>query len=308
MVIRATKKMRKYNLEEKLVNGERNERRAHCYLEGCGCRIEKGNGYKIFIPSRGVRVVCNYHNTIGGLLDYHGNARRAQEQELRVLGSFKHTELASITMGVEFEVYIRGMSDARVNTLRNLICRSFECYAERDCTVSMEMPTLPVRGLGKFSKVLQSLEEHNMLEALNNENCGAHCHGGVDNIQLIRRFYHSLFLELSNYLESLSIKKRVEFFGRDFNQWARAINRDTYPQEHTNFINTQHSHSLEFRLPRVTGYKQYLEVMKTWRECILEINLWCSSFEESWSVEDKRKSAKECGEKIVNIFKEHIGE
>ncbi len=92
--------------------------------------------------------------------------------------------------------------------------------------------------------------------------CGTHFHCGHDTMinsrtmAFIRRFYHSLFLPLCLEMEN-NHSKTAELFGRDFGYWASEITANTNPETHTNFINTQHENTLEFRLAYFKNAEQY---------------------------------------------------
>ena len=56
--------MKAYNINEKVVEGERNVRRGRCILcetHGVTNYLDKGEGYMVWIPSRGKRIVCGEH-------------------------------------------------------------------------------------------------------------------------------------------------------------------------------------------------------------------------------------------------------
>lgn len=284
-----------------VAENERNIRAGHCYC--CGDHVSAGNGYRVGIAGVGIRVVCPEHYADNGLIVYHGNARQ-RNNALEIKGTVKKTALASTTIGIELELYDNGRdgNDADLSAIRATFARCFGGVFESDCTVTAEHPTDPARGLGAYSKVLQRIEKQGDIHYFSNERCGAHVHVYCNDVVYVRRYYHSLFLPLQNYLDSLGHEKRVEYFGRDFGEWCGRIYDGCNAQNHSNFVNTQHANTLEFRLPRITGHKQYMQVLKFWRKCGLFINEF--DFDKNNADNDARLArARECGAGLVEIAK-----
>lgn len=158
-----------------------------------------------------------------------------------------------------------------------------------DCTCDIEYKSpiwhnlkSPVR----VTKTVQRLIESGDLEI--NASCGTHFHCGLPNngfsadmpCGVSRRaatinMYHSLFLPLSRWLETHPAET-VALFGRNFGDWARPIYPHIDTQEHTNFINLQHSYSIEFRLCFFKSAAQYALCMKTCDKIwdALEAHFW----------------------------------
>ena len=157
--------MKAYNINEKVMEGEHNVRRGRCILceaHGVTNYLDKGEGYMVWIPSRGKRIVCNEHYINRGSISYHSNALRGVSK----IGTCKVTTLASTPLGIEVETSLYNASDSEYTALRALIESCTFCRMESDCTVSGEMPTQPMEGLNRISKILQSLEMHNQLSIL----------------------------------------------------------------------------------------------------------------------------------------------
>ena len=69
---------------------------------------------------------------------------------------------------------------------------------------------------------------------------------------------------------------------------------------HSNFVNCQHDNTLEFRLPRITSARQYIESVKFWRKCVWYINTYfCEVWNESTSREEKKALAQKIGAQLV---------
>jgi len=137
-----------------------------------------------------------------------------------------------------------------------------------DCTVDVEYKSPIFKGLNAISKqsvTIERLMQAGELEI--NDDCGTHTHVGhrtmINAVTMgyIRRFYHSLFVALSDEMQANPEKVR-KLFGRDFGHWARPINNNVSPTEHTNFINTQHDNTLEFRIVKFENAKQYMAAVK----------------------------------------------
>lgn len=275
-----------------------NVRECNCF--NCNRRIAKGEGHALVIPSLGQRYLCDEDYA---LADYHQNARNRRATGVTILGSEKKTSLAQTTISVEFE-YVGSNQSAKVLALRGVLNHYGLCITEHDCSVTGENPISPSQGLASLSKILQSIEAHGQLSLLNNEDCGAHVHCGCNKVEYLRRYYHSVFIPLCEYIDSLGRDKRVEFFGSDWRDYAHKISNYSSATEHSNFVNTQHDKTLEFRLPRVTSYLQYMNVLKMWREIVCYINNY--DFNENNENNNIRIArAKKAGEHIVKIARKY---
>ena len=88
----------------------------------------------------------------------------------------------------------------------------------------------------------------------------------------IRRFYNSIFVPLSDAITETP-EQAAQLFGRGFNRWARPIDMNTHAEIHENFINTQHTYSLEFRIVKYQNADQMMKVarlVKAIGNCIIE--------------------------------------
>lgn len=274
---------------------------------GCGkMHIESGEGFRIYVNGLGKRVFCekcaNIYETLGG---YHSNARN--NRGANPIGTKKKGALQSTTIGCEFEVYEGDMRREDFSKLCHILRRLFVTQGEQDCTVSAEYPTEAMQGLATVSAVLRSIEEHGLLDGLNNEHCGAHIHVSCNKVEYIRRYYHSIFLPLASCIRGLSTEKRIEYFGSDFRFYAHDINSNTTPIDHANIFNTQHIKTLEFRLPRVRTAKQYITVCKFWREIGYTINIF-DLHEDAGDNATRLRYAKVLGEKLADIFHKYYEE
>ena len=106
--------------------------------------------------------------------------------------------------------------------------------------------------------------------------CGTHLHVGhsehINPVTMgyIRRFYHSLFIPLSNAIAA-DPAKAARFWGRKFTYYASAIDTSSDPEEHRNFINLQHDYTIEFRLCKFQSGAQYQNCVRFAKDVITTI-------------------------------------
>ena len=81
----------------------------------------------------------------------------------------------------------------------------------------------------------------------------------------IRRFYHSLFVPLCEEMKNAPVKTD-NIFGRYFVYYADMIDNTSNSMEHRNFINVQHSNTLEFRIVQYHNATQYDKALKLCRK------------------------------------------
>lgn len=297
--------MKNYSIGEMVESGERNKNKAHCLF--CERELLAGEGYRVFIPSRGKRVVCSEHYNTNGLLMYHGN-KVEREGTNNIIGSDKKLPLTKTTVGIEIETVTNDFNcDANSNeytSLRMMLQSAFLVKAEADGSVDAEFPTEKMMGLATISKVLQSMDKHGLIKYVNHADCGAHVHVYCNDIPYIRRYYHSIFLPLYHYIDSMETNRRIEYFGSDWRYYACRIGANTSPVDHCNFINAQHDKTLEFRLPRITGHKQYMNVIKFWRLVGYTINSY--NLHKDGNRTERKASADALASELVEIARKYF--
>ena len=269
----------------------RNIRECGCCQEGCNNRGGRGTMRAVLAVGKGhgFRYLCSDHYGLNGLKGYHNNV------DVTYIGTKKNTDLASTPVGVEFEVVLKNEKDTPLlNIFRTTLANYASARQEEDCTVCAEFPTGAFMGINSLSKLLDSFERYGVLEALtNNSRCGAHIHAGTVCVEYVKRNYEALFKPLADHISNMSGNDKIKYFGSDFRSWA------TYPdwsepESHSNMFNTQHQHTLEFRLPRCTSAKQYLQCCKAWRAVVCEINLSLQT-----------ESAEKIGKRLPEVFKKY---
>lgn len=271
----------------------RNIRECGCCQDGCLNRGSRGTMHAVLAVGKGhgFRYLCPEHYGLNGLKGYHSNA-----VDVTYIGSKKISDLASTPVGVEFEVILKDVKKDTplLNIFRTSLANYAYCRQEEDCTVSAEFPTGAFIGINSLSKLLDSFEKYGVLEALtDNKSCGAHIHAGCACVEYVRENYKALFEPLADNISNMSANDKIKYFGSYFRIWATYPNWYN-PQNHTNIINTQHQHTLEFRLPRCINAKQFIQCVKAWRAVVCEIN---TNYTE--------ETAEKIGKRLPEVFEKY---
>lgn len=273
---------------------ERNVNKGHCMV--CGCVVAKGEGFRRMVRGRGFRVFCERHAI--GLEGYHNSSIYRADS----IGTNKKMPLTRQPLGVEIEIDTYRDDDIYLR-FRGTLERVGYCF-ESDCTVrGGEAPSPKMQGLAHISKVLQNNED--VFYAFT-ENTGAHIHTACSKVEYLRRYYHSIFVPFSEYLKRHSEAWLIENFGSDFRSYAQPIDRYTDPTDHSNVVNLQHAHTIEFRLPRIRERHQFMNDLKFWREVGFLIETF--DFKENSDKETRKAVAKVCGNEIIKIAIKYFGE
>lgn len=270
----------------------RNIRECGCCQDGCQNRGSRGTMHAVLAVGKGhgFRYLCNEHYGLSGLKEYHSSA------DVTYIGSKKNSDLASTPVGVEFEVALKDLKKdiPLLNIFRTTLVNYAGARQEEDGTVSAEFPTGAFIGINSLSKLLDSFERYSVLEALtSNKKCGAHIHAGCVCVEYVRENYITIFKPLADHIYNMQSADKIKYFGSGFRDWAIYPKWED-PENHTNIINTQHSHTLEFRLPRCVSAKQYLQCCKAWRAVVCEINL-CYTTEP----------AEKIGKRLPEVFEKY---
>ncbi len=147
---------------------------------------------------------------------------------------------------------------------------------------------------------------------------GTHTHVGHHDLMndktmsYIRRFYHSLFLPLCNAMKEDGEKvKRI--FGRDFVDYANSITSRTDATTHSNFINVQHSNTLEWRICVYRNAEQYAHCVDVVADMSSKVfNTFCAKVLEMGLIEGQiltaeqkaelKKAADKTAKQIVKVW------
>lgn len=244
------------------------------------------------------------------LCDYHKNSLESYytENSLRI-GEMKAN---GYTYSVELET-----SFVDFQARLELCVAGF--LPTHDSTVFAEFKSPIYNGANGLKAFLPSIQD--MIDNRDmriGDDCGTHFHVGhalyISPVYMnyIRRFYHSLFVPLSNALVE-NERKATDIFGRDFTYWATAIDGQSGAEDHRNFINTQHDNTLEFRRCFFKNAKQYSNCADFCREITSKvINTFCKEVEKQQLVyrqklttEQKKalkKAADKAARQMVKVF------
>ena len=147
---------------------------------------------------------------------------------------------------------------------------------------------------------------------------GTHTHVGHVSLlnsltmSYIRRFYHSLFGQLSKALEA-DPTKTASIFGRYFTYYADKINERSDAENHCNFVNVQHDNTLEWRLVQYHNAKQYSAALTFCRKAsaivfndfcayVIDKGYYSGQTLSSDQIADMKKVAAKVGTKLVKIW------
>lgn len=214
-----------------------------------------------------------------------------------------------------------------LETMRPDLTARIELFADgfiptRDCTVDAEFVSPIYNGLQapmKHFVTIERLMRENHLDINTNGNangsgCGTHFHVGnadyinAETISWLKRFYHTLFVPLSEEMQAHPAETTA-LFGRNFTYYAREITRGSYADAHENWVNLQHSKTVEFRLPVFRNAEQYAEVARFCDEvakCL--INNFIKHFNDKGDDRNYRlHKAQVTANKLVKIYKKYAG-
>ena len=244
------------------------------------------------------------------LCDYHAHSLESYytENSLRI-GEMKAN---GFTYSVELET-----SFADFQARLELCVAGF--LPTHDSTVFAEFKSPIYNGANGLKAFLPSIQDMlNSGDMRIDDSCGTHFHVGHNNyinplyMSYIRRFYHSLFIPLSNVLLE-NETKATAIFGRDFTYWATAINGQSGAEDHRNFINTQHDNTLEFRRCFFKNAKQYSRCADFCRAITEKVvNTFCKEVEkmglysgQTLTKEQRaqlKKAADKAARQMVKVF------
>lgn len=195
--------------------------------------------------------------------------------------------------------------------------------ASSDSTVSAEFKSPIFHNLKspvRLTKTIQRLIDGE--EMVIDGHCGTHFHVGLpDNgmsaiipetndsrIGFTRRFYHSLFVPVSNWMMMHPYETKA-LFGRMFGQWARSVQPHVDPMRHENFVNVQHDYSLEFRLAFFANAAQYARCMNVCDKLFscIETHFW-SKLPECHTTEERKAAAAKAARYMVRVLSKATAE
>lgn len=167
----------------------------------------------------------------------------------------------------------------------------------------------------RLTKTMQRLIDGG--EMVIDGNCGTHFHVGLPNngmsaiipgaddsrIGFARRFYHSLFVPVSDWMMAHPYETKA-IFGRMFGTYARSVHPHTDAERHENFINVQHDYSLEFRLCFFANAAQYALAINTCDRLFscIETHFW-SKLPELDTTAARKAAAAKAARYMVRVLK-----
>ena len=259
---------------------------------------------KISLAARGGRAayLCDYHASTMGDEGY------SRENDKR-RGNANH----GFTFSLELEMH-------NPTPAMRAELESVGFIPTADCTTDTEFKSPIYESLKPLPKKLATLEA--MLEGGHGnitEADGTHFHvGHKDSINpqtmdYLKRFYHSLFVPLCEAMKA-DPEATEKLFGRNFVYYASPINTSTNPMNHANFINLQHSYTIEFRLCKFQNAEQYVKVAKFCKDCT---NAIIANFIEHFNDEEfdtrrysnkteyRKHKASVTAQKLVKLFEKY---
>lgn len=289
------------------VNCQPNKNRVHCLFDGAV--LEAGQGKAICLPEAGIepRYICSdCFDILNDEKPYHWNACN-RIADSAALGTIKKGLIERNTIGLEIEHIASRYDEKAFYSFKVLVERCFNVTEESDGTVEGEFPTDKMNGGNKASKMIRKFEKYGFLVFLDDESVGAHIHVACTCIGNVRNWYNTLFVPLSDYLTSHSNEWLREKFGRGFGSYRNPITRSSDCMSHSNFVNCQHTHTLEFRLPRIRSAEQYITDIYFFREVVALLNNteWIAKTSDNRN--ERKAQAVNLSREIVEIAKDYFG-
>lgn len=254
----------------------------------CGHRDDSDYMSKIDSPSRKYFYLCDSCMDQEYCYSTPNNTRKNKQA--------KH----GLTYGIEFETSER-------NEESNILYQ-YGFIPTGDCSIGGTEWKSPIYGsLSGLRKMFRSIEDVVWV----GDDAGTHLNIGTftsEEMDYIRRFYHSLFIPLCEEMKHRDWETE-ELFGRFFCDYASEIYLGCYPCGHSNFINVESSNRLEFRICKFISADQYLRCMKMCSEMVKAIrNNFLNHFNkygEKNKTKFRKHKAKIAAGKMVRIFQKY---
>lgn len=276
----------------------------------CGRTLEKNQGIKVY--SRNVYgFLCSDCST-------RMNGSYSTENSTRINNE---TKTNNCTISIELEISTRARYHTTEKELQWLTNEA-NFLKTPDGSVWYEFKSPIYNNLLGLSKILSNFEKLNKLNQWNNAtDYGTHLNIGnseltVNNLKIVKRFYHSLFVPFCEYLQN-NPEKTTALHGRNFTHYASTINYNSrldnnfggnYMQDdHCYFINMQHSTHIEFRLCKLVTAKQYMLLARMYQDIIQKVicDYFLARYDETATAETKKALAKKASQKMIKIFNKY---
>jgi hypothetical protein len=256
---------------------------------GCGEIFETANMVRVESASRHHQFICRT------CVDRRGTNWETYHEENNVRARKQAGH--GLTWSIELEAGQRNPQDH--------VLYDYKFIPTHDGTVAVEWKSPIWTNLSGQKQMFKTLCEFIVID----RRCGTHCNVGIAglNVDWLRRYYHSLFIPLCEYLQAHTADTE-KVFGRGFNTWAEPINQYSNAMTHENFINLQHDTHVEFRMAKLVTPHQYTNLMKMTGEMVKCLQTNFVEYAKDYSTnsaEDKAKraqKAKVTAQKLVKIF------
>lgn len=273
---------------------ERNRKKGHCFI--CNAIVEAGEGFRRKVRGCGSnpRVFCSRHAE--GLMGYHQSAQFRKEK----VGTEKTSTLAKTTIGIEWETENNNIDRELYLEMRGALERAGFVF-ESDCSLDngSEAPSPKCEGVKSLSALIHSMEARGEDVYLRGNNCGMHIHAYADNMEVYRNWYHTLFTPFCEWIDNKSNDFCNANFGGKFRYYASKINNNTEVMRHSNFVNMQHSHTIEWRIPRYVSACQTVILLKFWRKVLWMLNN--TEWHEGENFTTRKAAAVKASQNIIKI-------
>lgn len=272
---------------------ERNKKASSkgCFV--CGRVVGANEGFRRMVRGRGYRVFCCEH--ADSVMCYHGSIEYRAER----IGTAKKSSLAKTTVGIEWEMENIHSNYELFLNVRGALERAGFCL-EHDGSLDdgAEAPSPVCEGVKSLSALIHSMANRGEDVFLRGENTGMHIHAQADNMAIYRNWYHTLFIPFCEWINAHDMDFCMANFGGKFRSYAHAINRNSNVYEHSNFVNMQHEHTIEWRIPRYVSACQTVVLLKFWRKVLWMLN------NTEWHEDADRNTRKAIAENAAkNIIK-----
>ena len=266
--------------------------KGHCFV--CGEAVNKGEGFRVKIRGRGYRVKCRKHALEAE--HYHGSSAYRADK----IGTEKKSTLARTPVGIEWESENKSDDIELYNAFRGALERAGFC-AEHDGSLhdGFEFPSPKCEGIKSLSALIHSIETRGEDVFLKGRDCGMHIHAQADNMDIYRNWYHTLFIPFCEWIDRQTDDFCNANFGGRFRYYACKINRNSDVYNHCNFVNMQHNHTIEWRIPRYVCATQTVILLKFWRKVLWLLN--STDFKPTADRATRKAIAEDTGRKIVKI-------
>ena len=199
---------------------------------------------------------------------YSQHERQEKAWQLLTRKTKTQEEMELTDLYIKFLVF--GTKHKEVKTLQDI---------GLDCSTALEghITELSFEGSSKLFHNLTDMQ----VDIINNPHNGAHIHSSCANVTFT--IFKACFDVLVDYFKALPIEKRIEYFGSDFRDYARAY---VGYNDHGSCVNMSGIPTAELRIARFNNADQYVKLMKVWRGVVKTFNTKVEKvLDGTWSCE-----------------------